>query len=207
MAMKSETRESKKKSVPEMIIVVGASAGGFKEIALLVEYLPAWFKGTMIVANHRLPHESNDLAKILADRARVRVHEPVDDQALECTTIYVGKPNETIEVDDGGFDVRVNTSNYARVHRIDDLFKSVADTVGKNAVGVILSGMLSDGIDGLEAIQQAGGYCIVQCPEDAQYDSMPKNAIERIEPDFIGTTREISSVLMELAVERFNAVS
>jgi two-component system chemotaxis response regulator CheB len=187
---------------PEMLVAVGASAGGLKEIVLLVEQLPSWFRGTMIVASHRKPAEDNTLAMILANCARVDVIEPVDEEALECTTIYVGKAEETVEVDDLEFDVAVDMSAYARIHRIDDLFKSVAESAGRNAVGIVLSGMLSDGVDGLEAIQKAGGFCIVQRPSDAEFDSMPNNALARLTPDFVGTTEEISSMLMELALKR-----
>lgn len=187
---------------PEMVIVVGASAGGLKEIKILVEGFPPGFQGTMIVANHRMPSRSNVLIDILDRHARVRVHEPVDEQALECTTIYVGSSNSTVEVHEDEFEISFDTSRYARIHRIDDLFKSVAASVGKNAVGVILSGMLKDGTAGLEAIRDAGGYCMVQCPDDATFDSMPTSAIGRVTPNFIGTTQEISRKLTELAIER-----
>ena len=187
---------------PDLVVVLGASAGGLKEIVLLVERLPAWFRGTMIVATHRQPGHPNVLANILKDRASVEVIEPVDEKSLECFTIYVGKPSETVTVDEKVFDVKIDTSQYARLHRIDDLFKSVAESAGRDAVGVILSGMLSDGVDGLEAIQKAGGYCMVQRPSDADFDDMPNNALGRIAPDFVGTTEEISDVLTELARKR-----
>ena len=183
-----------------LIVAIGASAGGFKEIITIVEGLPPSFAGTLIVATHREPKHENVLADILARRARVRVNEPADEESLECTTIYVGHSDETVEVDGQQFDVEVDTSRYARMHRIDDLFKSVAHSAGKNSVGVILSGMLNDGTEGMRAIKDAGGRCLVQSPSDASYSSMPLHALAEVEPVFVGTAAEISSFLMEMAL-------
>lgn len=188
--------------VPNPVVVVGSSAGGLDEIKILVKHLPTWYRGTMIVANHRAPGTGNVLATILDAHAKVEVYEPVDEEAVQCTTIYVGDADDRVEVDHDEFDVTTDNSWYARIHRIDDLFKSVAETVGDRAVGIILSGMLSDGVDGLEAIHRAGGVCIVQSPEDAKFDSMPRNALDRIEPHFVGTTEEIARLIVEIATKR-----
>ena len=185
---------------PNLTVAIGASAGGFKEIITIVESLPLWFAGTLIVATHREPKHENALAKILAHRARVHVEEPEDEESLECTTIYVGHSDETVEVDGTKFDVEVDTSLYARMHRIDDLFESVAQSAGKNAVGIILSGRLNDGTAGMRAIKDAGGRCIIQAPSDASYPSMPTHALAEVEPVFVGTAAEISSFLMEMAI-------
>ena len=183
-----------------LIVAIGASAGGFKEIVTIVEGLPQWFAGTLIVATHREPTHENVLADILARRARVRVEEPEDEEHLECTTIYVGHSDETVAVEGAEFDVEVDISQYARMHRIDDLFTSVARSAGKNAVGVILSGMLSDGAAGMRAIKEAGGRCLVQSPGDAKFPSMPLHALAEVDPVFVGTAAEISSFLMEMAL-------
>jgi two-component system chemotaxis response regulator CheB len=67
---------------------------------------------------------------------------------------------------------------------------------------VILSGALSDGIAGLQAIKAAGGTCLVQSPDDALFESMPREALAAIEPDLVGTPLEIASHLIELAAGR-----
>lgn len=196
--------ESAKDDKPNnsLVVAIGASAGGFKEICLIVEQLPTWFAGTLLIATHREPDQPNTLAAILANRARVEVDEPVDEESMECTTIYVGAPNERVEVDGDEFDVEDDRSRHARIHRIDDLFKSVAESAGKNAVGIILSGMLKDGTDGLKASHEAGGFCMVQDPGDAAFSSMPDNALDAVPIAYVGTTEDISSKLMELALGR-----
>ena len=61
---------------------------------------------------------------------------------------------------------------------IDYFLKSLADDRQQNSIGVILSGMGSDGTLGLRAIRQAAGACFVQTPAEAQFDSMPRSAID-----------------------------
>jgi two-component system chemotaxis response regulator CheB len=189
-------------SNPNLIVAIGASAGGFSEIVTIVKTLPVDFAGTLIIATHRYPNHENVLARILADKARVCVAEPADEDCLECTTIYVGKSDERVEVDGEEFDVEVDRSKCARMHRIDDLFVSVDQSAGENAVGIILSGMLSDGVVGLKAIHDAGGHCVIQSPKDAQSADMPINALAEVDPSFPGTTDEICRYLAELAKGR-----
>jgi len=187
---------------PNLVVAIGASAGGFQEIVKIVESLPADFAGSLVIATHRAPGYKNTLADILAYKATVRVDEPEDEECLECTTIYVGSPNDTVEIDGDQFDIEDDRSDYARMHRIDDLFESVARSAGKNAVGIILSGMLYDGTAGLKAIYDAGGRCVIQSPRDAQYADMPKNALAEVDPDFLGTTSQICDYISALAAGR-----
>ncbi|QDT11558.1 chemotaxis protein CheB [Planctomycetes bacterium K23_9] len=198
----SSDLESKQDPDNGLVVAIGASAGGFQEICLIVEQLPTQFAGTLLIATHRQPDKPNTLATILGHLARVEVDEPVDEECMECTTIYVGAPNERVEVEGEEFDVEDDRSRHARIHRIDDLFKSVAESAGKNAVGIILSGMLEDGKEGLRAIHKAGGFCMVQDPGDADFRSMPDNALDAVPIAFVGTTQAISSKLMEISIGR-----
>lgn len=193
---------------PNLLIAIGASAGGLQAITKILEKLPESLQATIIIANHRDPKSPNVMSSIIRRSTRLTVKDAEDDLPIECTTVYLGGPAETVEVEgeDHGrianLDVDTKTSFVARSQRIDDLFKSVAEVAGKNAVGVVLSGMLWDGVEGLQAIKKAGGVCIVQDPEEAMFRSMPENALELVDADFVGTTREIASYLMELAVEK-----
>jgi two-component system chemotaxis response regulator CheB len=196
---KKQTSEPRNKN---LIVGLGASAGGIQEIIKIVELLPSWFEGTLIVATHRHPDQPNVLADVLAHRARITVDEPLDEKSVECTHIYVGKPAEKVEVDGEEFDVEQNRTLYGRIHRIDDLFFSIAESAGRNGVGVILTGMLADGVKGLKAIHDAGGKCLVQDPDQAAWRSMPEKALQAVPVAFVGTTEEIASQIMELSFGR-----
>lgn len=187
---------------PNLTIAIGASAGGFKEIVNIVERLPEHIQATIIVATHRQPDQENMLAQILGHHAKCQVLEPFNDQELECTTIYVGAPDEKVQIEGCHFDIEEATTNRDRRNRINDLFESVAASAGENSVGVILSGMLWDGSEGLAAISAAGGTCIVQDPDDANFSAMPQSAMEAVQVDFVGSSEEIANRLIEIASKR-----
>jgi chemotaxis response regulator CheB len=86
-----------------------------------------------------------------------------------------------------------------RGRTIDDLFGSLARHAGRRTIGVVLSGALRDGPKGLAEIKQAGGITMVQSPEDAEFESMPKSAIayDRL-IDVIAPTTELAR-----AIERY----
>jgi chemotaxis response regulator CheB len=195
----SECEEELGEKKAGLLIAIGASAGGLLEIKKIVDALPATFEATLLIANHRSPHTENVLLQILEQRARVQVDEPEDEGCLERTVIYVGNARDVVEVDGSRFSVEQNTSRKSRLRRIDDLFCSVAQSAPNRCVGVILTGMLRDGVDGLLAIHRAGGFCIAQDPQDAAFESMPREAIREVPVDFVGTTEEIVDRLLKIS--------
>lgn len=183
---------------PNLIVGIGASAGGLEEIIKIVDLLPEDFQATLLVATHRSPDHQNHLKDIIGRHTRMRVDEPVEGDELHCTSIYVGKADEAVAVDGSRFHVEKARSQFRRMKRIDDLFHSVAESAGPNGVGVVLSGMLWDGVEGLLAIHDAGGYCLVQDPRDASFDDMPLRALENVPVNFVGSSKEIAGKLLEL---------
>ena len=181
-----------------LVVAVGASAGGLREIVKIVGSLPPRFDATMVIANHRLPDRKNLLLDVVASCAEIAVLQPEDEDSLACTTIYIGDSRDSVKVVGDAFSVRQDTTAASRSRRIDDLFISVANSAGRNAVGVILSGRLIDGIAGLRAIHEAGGECLVQTPEQAEYESMPTNAIANVPADLVGSTDEIAARIIEI---------
>lgn len=186
-----------------LVVAIGASAGGLKEILTIVNSLSPSFAGSLVIATHRSPENGSMLADILRFHTNVKVSQPIHNGSLSCSTVYVGDAAERVEVgEDGNFDVFQDSSKFARCRRIDDLFISVAETCGPNAIGVVLSGMLEDGVLGLSSISKAGGHCIVQDPADASYESMPSRALDEVNVDFVGTAAEIGKHLVAIAATR-----
>lgn len=185
-----------------LLIAIGSSAGGYPEIVKIVSALPKDFQASIILASHRSPNVKNSLVDALAHRAAISVIQPDDEDAVECTHIYVGAPSQSVAVDGTLFDIQDDRTDRGRISRIDDLFESVAQSAGKNAVGILLSGLLSDGVAGMQSIGNAGGVCIVQSPQDAQYEMLPKNALANATVHFAGTTEDIVEVLIAIASER-----
>ena len=188
---------------PNLLIVIGASAGGLQPIKSILAELPEDLQATIIVATHRDPKISgNVLAEILDRAADMQVQEPLQNDHLDCATIYVGKPKDTVSVTGRNIHLQRLFDDFGRLHRIDELFLSAAQSAKENAVGVILSGMLYDVVQGLQAIATAGGKCIVQDPADASFDSRPRQALAAVQADFVGTAEEIAQLIIQLAADR-----
>lgn len=187
---------------PNLLVGIGASAGGLAPLIEIIDHLSTGYQGAILVAMHRSPDAPNLLADILAQRTRLRVHDAQENERVACTHLYVADADEVMTVEGRQLDVRVDPHNLRRIKKIDDLLISIAESAGPRSVGVILSGALSDGIAGLQAIKAAGGVCLVQNPDDALFDSMPRHALAALEPDLVGTPLEIASRLIELATGR-----
>ena len=185
-----------------LVVAIGGSAGSITEIVTIISKLPEDYQGCIVVAIHRDPSRPNVLAEVLGYKASIEVAEPYDHECLECTTVFVGAPDERVKVSVDEFQIERDPAGKSKLKRIDDLFSSVAKSAKHNAVGVILSGMLSDGVQGLTDIYDAGGYCIVQDPNDAQFESMPVNALSEVPANFVGTAEEIADVLIGIAKDR-----
>ena len=191
-----------KSEYTNLVVAIGGSAGAVNEIITIISKLPEDYQGCIVVATHRHPSHPNLLAKVLGFKARVEIAEPYDHECLECTTVFVGAPDEKVEVSFNEFHIERDPTGKSKLKRIDNLFSSVAKSATHNAVGVILSGMMTDGVQGLKDIHDAGGYCIVQDPENARFDSMPVHALEEVDANFVGTAEEIAEVLIDIAKNR-----
>lgn len=187
-----------KRNWQNLLIVIGASAGGVEPICEIIEILPEDFQAVIVVATHRDPNaEGNSLRDVLAHHTQVRVEEPHQGEEMECTTIYVSHGGDSVEFNGKEFNLKYSDQHRERISRIDHLFASAAEIAGAKSVGVILSGAMWDGVEGLRAIHDAGGRCLVQKPTDADFSTMPMNAIQKVKIDFVGSSREIAEMLIE----------
>ena len=182
-------------------VAVGASAGGIEALRNLVAELPGDFPATLLVVLHLPPRGTSVLAQILDRAGRLRAFQAEDGAHPEAGAIYVAPPDCHLLADDGV--MRLDHGPRSNGHRpgIDPLFRSVAAAYGSGAAGVILSGVLDDGTAGLMAIKQAGGLTLAQDPDDALYEMMPRNAIEVVAPDHVGSTSALAAILAAAAAE------
>jgi two-component system chemotaxis response regulator CheB len=147
---------------------------------------------------HLSPNTPSTLAPILTRAGGLRALNPQDGDLVRPGYIYVPSPDMHLEVGPRG----IRQSHGPRINgvrpSIDVLFESAAETFGPRVIGVVLSGGLDDGSAGLAAIREAGGSGIVQKPEVAAIDSMPRNAIQRAAPDYVLATEEIGPMVVRL---------
>ena len=181
------------------IVVIGASAGGIEALTALVGNLPADLQAAVFVVIH-LPTGGTSVLPAILDRAGPLPAEHVrDSPKIELGRIYVGPPDFHLHLDDGTVSAVPGPRENGHRPAIDRLFRSAAHAFRQRAVGVILSGTLDDGTLGLLAIKEHGGVALVQDPETAQHDSMPRSAIKYAHPDEVAAPAELARLIVDLA--------
>lgn len=162
-------------------IVIGGSAGAIDALLTILPALPATLRASVIVALHVPRDRPSLLTQVFAPRCALPVHEAQDNEPLEPGTIVFAPPDYHLLLDVGP---RLSLSVDAPVHfsrpAIDILFESAADLFGERTLGILLSGANADGAQGLAAIDQAQGLCIVQTPDSASSPTMPRAALSLI---------------------------
>jgi two-component system, chemotaxis family, protein-glutamate methylesterase/glutaminase len=182
------------------VVVIGASAGGVEALRALVAGLPADFPGAVLVVLH-LPRDAPSALPAILDRAGpLSAATAADGEPLRPGRIYVAPNDHHLIVLDGH--VRLTRGPAENGHRpaVDPLFRSVARTFGRRAVGVVLSGSRDDGAAGLATIIARGGTALVQDPADALYPWMPQAALD-VAPDArVAPAAKLGALIAEVAV-------
>ena len=188
---------SPERVVQRDLIVVGASAGGVDALQRLVAGLPAELPASILVVLH-LAAGTSVLDQILARAGELPVTQARDGEQLERGHVYVGPPDRHLLV--RGTQLRLSAGPRENGHRpaIDPMFRSAARAYGKRVIGVVLTGTLDDGTDGLRFIKERGGATVVQDPADAVYADMPRSAVDWVDPDRVVALDSMGAVLYDL---------
>lgn len=162
------------------LVVVGASTGGTQALEILFRSLPASFP-PLVAAIHMPAGFTKQFAQRLDSLVPLTVKEAEDGETILPGTIYIAPGNQHTLIRAVGTDRRIRLSSGPRVlgqrPSVDVLFQSVADSLGRNVTGVLLTGMGKDGAEGLKAIRDAGGNTAAQDEATSIVFGMPKQAI------------------------------
>ncbi len=177
------------------MIVIGASAGGIEALRELFRLLrPNQFTSILIVVH--IPAESKStLPAILARVGDIPVQHATDQQPIRPGHAYIAPPNRHMLVQDGILHLEFGPKENGFRPAIDPLFRSAAAAFGEDVMGVVLSGNLRDGTQGLQAINRAGGLTVVQDPEEALFPGMPTSAISSVPVDKTLTIANIAALI------------
>ncbi len=159
------------------VVAIGASAGGLDACRTLLEALPPKPGVAFILVQHQDPNHDSLLVELLSGHTRMTVGLAEDGAAIEANHLYIIPPGTYIAVNQGALAVTVPTERHGARLPLDFLLQSLANEYGPHAACIILSGTGSDGSIGLAALKAQGGLVIVQDPEEAEYDGMPRNAV------------------------------
>ena len=180
------------------LVGLGASAGGLEPLEQFLANVPAASGLAYIVVQHMDPTHKPMLGELLQRVTAMRVFDATESMRVEPDTVYVIRPNTELTVAGGVLHLANPTKPRGMRQPIDVLFVSLARDQGERAIGVVLSGMGSDGTTGLQAIKAQGGLTLAQQPESAQFDSMPSRAIAAGCVDVIAPPSELPVRIMSV---------
>jgi two-component system chemotaxis response regulator CheB len=183
------------------IIVIGTSAGGLKALGAILGALPSNLDATVFIVQHLAADKPSILPKILTDVGSLPASHPSDGELIEKGRIYVAPPDYHLLVNKGSMRVVRGPQENRFRPAIDALFRSAARAYGSRVIGVVLTGYLDDGTVGLQAVKKCGGVAIVQAPDEAEYPSMAKSALQYVKVDHCLPLAKIPDLLVRLSKE------
>lgn len=183
------------------LIVVGCSAGGVETLPRMLGPLPKDLPATVVITQHMARSDNPMLVDILSRSSLLPVSWVEQGEKLQRSRVYVCPPDTHLLFT--GDHLRLSSGpreNHARPS-IDKMFRSAAAEHGSRTIGVLLTGMLDDGVAGLRDIKSAGGLAVVQDPADAAYPELPSRALLAVEVDRVLPVSAIPTTLAALCTQ------
>jgi two-component system CheB/CheR fusion protein len=166
------------------IIAIGASAGGLEEINSFFDHTP--MDGvSYVIIQHLSPDFKSRMAELLARHSKLVVIEAKDEMTVKANQVYLIPNTKFMTINNGKLYLSDKMKDRGPNLTINRFFNSLAADCGKKAIGIILSGLGSDGTEGIKSIKDAGGMVIARTPETTEFNSMPSNAIATGLVDFV----------------------
>jgi two-component system, chemotaxis family, CheB/CheR fusion protein len=184
----------------ELIVVIGASAGGLAASRALLKTLPTRANTAYILVQHLDPSHDSLMVGLLQRHTTMSVVEATHGGELKADTLYVITPNTDLTVHQGALVVTSAKGRHGARHPIDDLLRSLAEDAPRLTVALILTGTGADGTLGAGLLRKAGGFVIAQAPGDAEYPGMPRHAISAGAVDLVLSLAQMPAALEERRV-------
>lgn len=184
---------------PNCVVGIGASAGGLEALQQFLTFLPSDTGMAFVIIQHLAPDHKSMLTDILGKYSAMPVVEIQDGMTVERNHVYMIPPRYNVEIEADVLYLREYDVNLIN-HPIDIFFRSLAAAYENRSVAVILSGTGSDGTNGIRSVKEQNGVIIVQTPESAKFDGMPRNAISTGFVDMIQKPDSIAKEMSHIAV-------
>lgn len=183
------------------IIVLGASAGGVEVLRTVVGGLPSDLPAAVFVVMHTPAHGPGALPAILRRKGQLPAAFAEEGTPIKPGRIFVAPGDHHLLIHNQHVELTRGPTENGYRPAVDTTLRSAARAHGPSVIGVILSGALDDGTAGALAVSRAGGTVVVQDPEDALYDGMPRSALAHVRTDHVLPAAEIGPLLARLAKE------
>ena len=178
------------------IVGIGASAGGLEALEIFLKNVPAKCGVAFVIVQHLDPTRKDMMVELLQRVTAIPIVQISDRLKVEVNHIYVIPPNKDLSLLHGILHLLDPVEPRGQRLPIDFFFHSLADDLQVQSVGVILSGMGSDGSLGLRAIKEKSGGIFVQEPSSAKFDGMPRSAINLCPVDVIAPVEELPGKIL-----------
>lgn len=180
------------------IVGIGASAGGLEALEQFFVNVPANCGMAFVVIQHLDPNHKGIMPELLQRVTKMKVNKVTDGLKIKPNCLYVIPPNTSMSILHGALYLFEPIETRGLRLPVDYFLRSLAEDQREKSIGIILSGMGSDGSTGLKAIKENGGLVLVQDPSSAKFDSMPQSAIESVVVDIVAPANELPAKLMTL---------
>ena len=183
------------------IVGIGASAGGLESLEKLFRALPARTGAAFVVVQHLSPDFKSLMDELLSRFTDLTIHRAAAGVKAEADHVYLLQPGKELEIRDGKFEIFDRDPHVGLTLPIDRFLSSLAQDAGARAAAIILSGSGSDGSRGVKRIHSAGGIVLVEDPDAARFDGMPRAAIAAGVADQVAPADELAGMLLEFVSE------
>jgi two-component system, chemotaxis family, protein-glutamate methylesterase/glutaminase len=170
-------------AIAPQIVAIGCSTGGPKALQEILPCFPPDFPIPILVVQHMPPGFTGPFAQRLNTLSSVTVQEAIDKEPLHSGNVYIAPAGLHMTIERLDFPevivrLRTHPENTLHIPSVDVLMRSVAEVYGSGAMGVILTGMGSDGLEGMKAIYRAGGFTLGQDESTCTVYGMPRACAE-----------------------------
>ena len=179
------------------VVGIGASAGGLEAFEQFFSHLPPDTGMAFVLVQHLEPTHKGMMPELLARQTKMQVVQVQDGMQVQPSCVYVIPPNADLAILHGKLQVLEPVAPRGLRTPIDFFFRHLAADQKRKAVGIILSGMGSDGALGLRAIKEQLGMVMVQDPASAKYDGMPRSALNTGLADYVASAQELPAKLIQ----------
>lgn len=179
------------------IVGLGASAGGLEALETFFYRMPPDSNIAFVIIQHLSATHKSIMVSLLAKCTQMKISEIEDGMKIEPNRVYLNPPNKNVVIVDGTLQLLPLVKTDGINLPIDCFFRSMAEELGEKAICIILSGTATDGTLGLKAVKGEGGIAMVQDPNSAKYDGMPRSAIATGLVDFILPVENIPGELVK----------
>lgn len=187
------------------VIAIGGSAGSFESLRNIIQNLPPDLPAAVFIIVHLSPRTRSYLPELLQKSSSMLVTQASEGSPIRQSTIYVTPPDRHLVISEDHIHLSRGPKEGLQRPSINVAFRSAATSYGSRVIGVLLSGMLDDGAAGIWEIGRRNGVTIVQDPAEAQFPSMPLNALNDAIVHHTLAVSEIGPMLSRLVREEIES--